>query len=58
MPCETKISAISRQAGSSTHNMERVISTQKLPMVDCSRRAMPRMTAMASAMPTAAETKL
>ena len=38
--------------------LDRVRSTQKLPMVSFSRRAMPRMNAMASAMPTAAETKL
>ena len=46
------------QAGSSTHSVERVISTQKFPMVSFSVRAMPRMNAIASAMPTAADAKL
>ena len=34
------------------------MSTQKLPMVDEARRARPRMRATATAIPTAAETKL
>ena len=57
-PCETRTNAYTMQAGSSTQSVVRVRSTQKLPMVSFSRRAMPRMNAMASAMPTAAETKL
>ena len=44
--------------GRRTHKNERVRSTQKFPMVLDSWRAMPRITAMASAMPTAAEKKL
>ena len=36
----------------------RTMSTQKLPMVCICRRAMPRMNAMASAIPVAAEMKL
>ena len=36
----------------------RTMSTQKLPIVSICRRAMPRMNAIASAMPAAAETKL
>ena len=38
--------------------MQRVRSTQKLPMPLASCRAKPRIKATASAMPTAAETKL
>ena len=34
------------------------MSTQKLPIVSFSRCAMPRMNAIATEMPTAAETKL
>ena len=34
------------------------MSTQKFPMVFISRRATPRINAMASAIPVAAETKL
>jgi len=37
---------------------ERTRSTQKLPMVSISRRAMPRINAIATAIPTAADTKL
>ena len=44
--------------GQQNPEQARVVSTQKLPIVSCSRRAMPRMKATASAMPTAAETKL
>ena len=47
-----------RQPGSRTQREARVVSTQKLPMVLDSRREMPRMKAMARAMPTAAEKKL
>ena len=36
----------------------RVISTQKLPIVPVSRRAKPRISAKAMAMPVAAERKL
>ncbi len=46
------------QTGISTQNVARVISTQKLPSVSCSRRATPRTMAMARAIPTAAEMKL
>ena len=46
------------EIGSSTHSVPRVRSTQKLPSVFISRRAMPRMNAIASAMPTAADQKL
>ena len=58
MPCETNTIATKRHTGSSTHRKQRVISTQKFPMVFDSRRAIPRTTAMAITMPTAAEAKL
>ena len=57
-PCDTSSSAPTMQNGSSTHSVARVMSTQKLPSVSRSRAAMPRMNAIASAMPTAADTKL
>ena len=44
-------------SGTSTRVRVRVMSTQKLPMVDEARRARPRMRATATAIPTAAETK-
>ena len=40
------------------YSTQRVRSTQKLPMVFAERRAKPRTSATASAMPVAAETKL
>ena len=57
-PCDMRSVAATRQIGRSTHSVQRVRSTQKLPIVFALARAMPRMRAMASAMPTAAETKL
>ena len=57
-PCDTKIKAATTQTGTRIQSSDRVVSTQKLPIVSRSRRAMPRMKAMARAMPTAAETKL
>ena len=57
-PCDTSTSAPGRQKGKRTHNDERTRSTQKFPMVCICRRAMPRMKAIASAMPVAAEMKL
>src|ERR1035438_1361681 len=57
-PCDIKSMETTRHIGRSTHRKHRVASTQKLPMVLDSRRAMPRITAMAKAMPTAAEAKL
>ncbi len=44
--------------GSSSQSVARVMSTQKLPMVSFSRRAIPRTNAIANAMPTAADVKL
>ena len=57
-PCETRNSAPTIEIGSSTQSEARTMSTQKLPMVSFSFCAMPRMKAMATAMPTAADTKL
>ena len=45
------------QAGSSSHRVTRVISTQKLPTVLLWLRAKPRMKAKATAMPVAADRK-
>ena len=44
--------------GSSTQSEQRTRSTQKLPIVSFSFCARPRMNAMATEMPTAADTKL
>ncbi len=57
-PCDTSASAPTMQNGSSTQSEQRTRSTQKLPIVSFSFCAMPRMKAMASAMPVAADTKL
>ncbi len=57
-PCETSASAKTVEIGSRTHRVPRVRSTQKLPSVFISVRAMPRIKAMASARPTAADQKL
>ena len=43
--------------GSRMYSVLRVTSTQKLPIVGADRRTRPRTSAMATAMPTAAETK-
>ena len=52
------ISATSRESGSSTYSVPRTRSAQKFPSRPADRRAMPRTSATASAMPTAAEMKL
>jgi hypothetical protein len=57
-PCDTSSSAPTMQNGSSTQSAARVMSTQKLPRESLSRLAIPRMKAIASAMPVAADTKL
>ena len=57
-PCDTRKSAPTIEMGSSTHSEARTMSTQKFPMVSFSVWAMPRMKAIATAMPTAADTKL
>ena len=57
-PCDTSASAPTMQNGSSSHSEHRTRSTQKLPIVSLSFCAIPRMNAIASAMPVAAEAKL
>src|SRR5207237_7295219 len=56
-PWDTRTSAPTRQNGNSTQRRQRVASTQKFPRFSVSRRAMPRMTTMASTMPTAARSE-
>ena len=57
-PCWIRISATSSESGSSTYRVPRTRSAQKFPSRPADRRAMPRTSATASAMPTAAEMKL
>ena len=47
----------SAQSGNRIYTVPRTMSTQKFPMVFCWRRANPRTSAMATAMPAAADTK-
>ena len=56
-PWLTRTSATTTDSGSSTRVVTRVRSTQKFPIVSERRRVNPRMSATATAMPTAAETK-
>ncbi len=56
-PWLTSTSATSVASGSSTRVVVRVRSAQKLPIVSERRRTIPRTSAMATEMPTAAETK-
>ena len=56
-PCETSRTASTSESGTSTYSVPRTRSAQKLPMVPLAERAMPRTSATATAMPTAAETK-
>ena len=56
-PCQTRKSAATIESGSSTYKVHRVRSTQKLPTVLPEARAKARISAMASAMPVAADTK-
>ena len=56
-PCDTSTSEPARHSGRSTHSDARVRSTQKLPSVALSRRAIPLTNATARAMPTAADMK-
>ena len=51
-------SARTSESGSSTYSVPRTRSTQKLPSRPAERRAMPRTSATATAMPTAADMKL
>ena len=57
MPCATSTSASTAEIGSRTNSVIRVRSTQKLPTLRVEARAKPRITATATAMPVAAETK-
>ena len=57
MPCATRTSASTAEIGSRTKSVIRVRSTQKLPTLRAEARAKPRITATATAMPVAAETK-
>jgi hypothetical protein len=57
-PCETRKRAPTIAIGSSTHRVARTRSTQKFPIVSVSCCVTPRMNAIATAMPAAAETKL
>ena len=52
-----RTSAKTTQIGSRTKRVMRVRSTQKLPTLRAEARAKPRITATATAMPVAAETK-
>ena len=56
-PRETSTSATTIDNGSSRRVTARVRSAQKLPIVSLRRRVMPRTSAIATAIPTAAETK-
>ena len=58
MPSATSTIANTKLIGSRIQSVERTRSTQKLPMVLALRRAIPRTSAMAMAMPVAAEVKL
>ncbi len=57
MPCQTHTSAPITEIGSSRYSVMRVRSAQKLPIVFVVRRAKPRITATATAMPAAADRK-
>jgi hypothetical protein len=57
IPARTKTTAPTTAIGSRIRTRVRVRSTQKLPSWSVFRRANPRTSAMATAMPTAAETK-
>jgi hypothetical protein len=56
-PIATKATATSTASGRRTYSVERVRSTQKLPIVGTAERAKERVTASAIEMPVAAETK-
>ena len=56
-PTISTIAPTTRERQQDAGTMPRVRSTQKLPIVPDLRRAKPRTSAMATAMPTAAETK-
>ena len=56
-PWLTSTSASTTDSGTSTYSVERVTSTQKLPMVCAVCRANPRITATATTNPVAADRK-
>ncbi len=56
-PPAMRITAVTSERGSSRRRDPRIRSTQRLPIVPVRVRAKPRTSAMATAMPTAAETK-
>ncbi len=56
-PCETSRSVSMIDSGNKMYNVERVRSTQKLPIIVVCRRTNPRINATSTAMPAAAETK-
>src|SRR5262245_5864592 len=57
-PCWMRISAMSADSGSSTYSVPRTRSTQKFPSLPALFRDTPRTNATATAIPTAADTKL
>ncbi len=56
-PCQTSSRASTNEMGSNTHSTQRVRSAQKLPSELAECRAKPRISAMANAIPVAADTK-
>ena len=56
-PVAIKMTAPMTEIGSSSRNVTRVRSTQKLPSRSVRFRVNPRISAMTTAMPTPAETK-
>ena len=57
-PCQTSTMAPTTARGRRMYSVERVTSTQKLPIDEALRRMRPRMRATATAMPAAADVKL
>ena len=56
-PCDTRASATISDRGSRMYSVPRTVSTQKLPIVEVVRRAIPRIRATSTAIPDAAERK-
>ena len=56
-PCHTRTSATTIDSGSRTYRTVRTMSCQKLPRLLPLRPMIPRISAMATEMPTAAERK-
>ena len=56
-PCAASTTASTKDRGSSTYSVLRVKSTQKLPIWPASRRTKPRINAISTAMPAAADRK-